>query len=155
MIFLGLFVVFWIAMTSALAYESGLIATIFLATFLGICQIFQVGFAPFDYIIHNPLSALIAVGVYFGLGVAFGVYKWVRFVYAEVAAAREAGGADKLRRSYSIPLKVRDHKARLMRWMGYWPFTFLWSLLHDPVEFVYNLISGGLQRISDRAFANV
>lgn len=50
--------------------------------------------------------------------------------------------------------KVRDHKADVMTWMTFWPWSLLWTLLNDPVrrffQHVYWQISAALQSISDR-----
>src|SRR5262249_48149703 len=30
--------------------------------------------------------------------------------------------------------KVRDHKADVLTWMAFWPWSLLWTLLNDPVR---------------------
>lgn len=51
------------------------------------------------------------------------------------------------------------HKARILTWMTYWPWSAAWTLLNDPVRraFVkaYGLVAGQLQRIADRAWEGV
>jgi uncharacterized membrane protein YgaE (UPF0421/DUF939 family) len=58
----------------------------------------------------------------------------------------------------TIP-QAREYKYDIMRWLGYWPFSLIWTLLSDFVKRVaraiYNIISGLLQDISDKIFADV
>lgn len=54
---------------------------------------------------------------------------------------------------------VRRHKARVMSWMMYWPWSGLWYLIHDFVkevfEHVYRLVHDIFQRISDYALRDI
>jgi hypothetical protein len=54
---------------------------------------------------------------------------------------------------------ARTNKSRIMMWMGYWPFSALWTMIDEPIKkafrAIYNYISSTLQRISDDAFANI
>ena len=56
----------------------------------------------------------------------------------------------------SLAPKVSDHKGRIMTWMCYWPWSFVWTMINDPVKKlfrqIYLRIQGLLQSISDRAF---
>jgi hypothetical protein len=49
--------------------------------------------------------------------------------------------------------KVREHKADIMTWMMFWPWSALWTLLNDPIrrffQHVYWRIANALQKISD------
>jgi hypothetical protein len=53
------------------------------------------------------------------------------------------------------PLAVK-HKARIVRWMSYWPWSLIGTVLKDPVRkafvSIYHNIQEHLQEISDRAF---
>ncbi len=67
--------------------------------------------------------------------------------------------ARKERRNLDVnPLAAR-HKARILRWMSYWPWSAAWTLLKDPVRkaflSVYYQIAERLQEISDKAFRGV
>lgn len=48
--------------------------------------------------------------------------------------------------------KPKDHKEQIMIWMMYWPWSFCWSVLHDPFKAIYRHIVGFLSHLSDRAF---
>src|SRR5690606_21834409 len=48
--------------------------------------------------------------------------------------------------------KAKDNKSRIMRWIGYWPTSMIWTLLDDfltrVVRTVYNHISTCFEKIS-------
>ena len=50
-----------------------------------------------------------------------------------------------------------DSKQDIMRWMSFWPFSMVWTLINDPVKKAFRAIYRGLQkslqRIADRAWA--
>lgn len=52
-----------------------------------------------------------------------------------------------------------EHKARILRWMTYWPWSATWTLVHDPVtrafRFCYRQIADLLQRISNHAYGDL
>jgi len=58
----------------------------------------------------------------------------------------------------NIP-QVRNYKYDILRWVGYWPFNVVWTLISDFVKriskAIYNMIQGWLQAISNRMFADV
>ena len=55
------------------------------------------------------------------------------------------------------PPQISDHKADYIRWMSYWPFSFIYTITHDFVRrvarAVYNAVSKYLQMISDWVFS--
>jgi hypothetical protein len=57
------------------------------------------------------------------------------------------------------PPQVRDHKAKIMRWMTFWVVSIIWSFINDFVKRVFRTIylrlSTFLQRISDNMFGNI
>lgn len=63
-----------------------------------------------------------------------------------------------VRVSRHVPL-ASEHKARIMTWMSYWPWSAAWTLVNDPVRrmfrAIYHEIAGQLQRIADRAWKGV
>ncbi len=52
--------------------------------------------------------------------------------------------------------RARDNKGRIMTWMVYWPWSFVWTMIDDPIrkffKMIYNRIQGVLESISERAF---
>lgn len=51
---------------------------------------------------------------------------------------------------------VRSNKSRIMTWMGYWPWSMVWTIINDPIKrafkAIYNRIHNTLQAISNNAF---
>ena len=60
--------------------------------------------------------------------------------------------------SFEKPL-LRHNKRRIIMWMGYWPFSMLWTVINDPVRKlfrqVYHSIEGILQRIADHVWKDI
>ena len=46
----------------------------------------------------------------------------------------------------------KKHKERIVIWMTYWPWSFLWTMLNDPFKAAYRRVLGLLKRISEGAF---
>lgn len=63
------------------------------------------------------------------------------------------------REELCTPPLVRDHKSRIMRWIGYWPINALTWAFNDMirrfVKMVYEAIHDWLQAVSNRVFASV
>ncbi len=55
--------------------------------------------------------------------------------------------------------RARSNKARIMRWMSFWPISMIWSFLDDFVKRVfktiYQRIAGFLQRMADNMFGKL
>jgi hypothetical protein len=58
----------------------------------------------------------------------------------------------------SIP-QARNHKYRILEWIGYWPFSVIHTLLSDFVKrisrAIYNMIQGWFQAISNKIYADM
>jgi len=129
-------------------------------------------FSPLPWIAQNPWSSALYVAAYFAVGTAWSVLKWYFWLlksrrrldeirtehqgttsYEASVILKNAGLASK------VPPKVGDHKARIMGWMMLWPASMVWTVLNDPVRWVfeeiYARIGGGLQRISNHVFRDV
>lgn len=46
----------------------------------------------------------------------------------------------------------KKHKRRILIWMTYWPWSFLWTMLNDPFKAAYQWVLGLLRKISVGAF---
>lgn len=135
---------------------------------------------PLHAFLAHPVVSAGAVIAYFLIGVGWGVVKWWAFCtalrdgYAELRAdymqrngwaesdlndTRRRDMVSTLRRQFefNLPPQIRQHKARTITWMVYWPMSLLWTALNDPIRrlynWAYNVISDVLQSISGRAFA--
>jgi hypothetical protein len=137
----------------------------------------------FKVILGHPLRTLELVALYFVLGAVWGVVKWVFYLKDNLSRYNEARVeflkdkrademtpelaskfqdylANNYRRSERVEInpQVAEHKEDILRWMTYWPFSGLWTIINDPVRKLFKVafasIQGGLQKLSDRMFRN-
>lgn len=58
-------------------------------------------------------------------------------------------------KSPSKPL-AKEHKGKIVAWACYWPWSFLWTLLNDPVKrlflTIFKYFQEAFQRVADRHF---
>jgi hypothetical protein len=152
------------------------LATLFALQFLGDVKIL-------GYVVEHPWTiALGAIG-YFAVGTCWSVVKWwfyvreQRTLYDELRSAflrvhgferqsampeelqstwRECLAAAESRRKLDVRPLVARHKAHVVRWMSYWPWSLFWTVLKDPVRkaflSTYYHLAEYLQEVSDRAF---
>ena len=132
----------------------------------------------FHYMKGNPFYFLTYAGIYVLAGLIWSVLKWWRYVAKirrEYDAARvrfcelhrldpaaplplrfKALWQENSERDFGEPPQVTEHRGDIIRWMTYWPFSLLWTILNDPVrrlfEFLYNLVGAKMQAISDQLF---
>lgn len=56
-------------------------------------------------------------------------------------------------------VKVRYNKARITAWIGYWPWSLLWTLIDDPIrkmaEWLYATFKGWYEALQANAFKGV
>lgn len=118
------------------------------------------------------ISTLLSlVVVYLFIGALWSVAKWLFFLWEAKAwyTKNKARMDDDLKRGYfegnryfrdhkDFPPRAARHKAQIMLWIAYWPFSMVWTLLNDPitraVKAIYNALGGLMQRMSDRVFAD-
>jgi hypothetical protein len=175
-----------IALIVLLEWDQGAIATLTLIATLGLLQ-FLGDVNLFGYVIEHPLTiALGAVG-YFVAGTFWSIAKWWFYVreqrglYDELRSAFvRVHGLDpqgtlpeslqpqwqqcltvarKNGRHLDVHPLAAHHKAGIVRWMSYWPWSLVWTVLKDPVRkaflSIYHQIQAHLQEISDRAFKGI
>ncbi len=169
-----------------LEWRKGTLATLtFLVTLLLLQSLGDVNL--FGYAIAHPWTVVVGAVVYFVLGTGWAVVKWWFYVrkqrawYDELRAAfLRLHGLDprsalpeelqatwqrclERARKSGRPLEVRPlaarHKAYIVHWMAYWPWSLTWTLLKDPVRqaclTIYHSLAEYLQEMSDRAFRGV
>lgn len=142
-------------------------------------------FNPFAWVWANSgLVILLAIG-YVLVGIVYSGAKWVLWNYTisrklkaykpdwmkaqprrdyESLADYEARFFETAKYKLNLPSdeispRVRNNKSRIMTWMVYWPFSFVWTVLKDPFRIVYDLayawMGGTLQSLSDRVYRDV
>jgi hypothetical protein len=169
-----------------LEWEQGTVATLSLvATLLALQFLSDLNLA--GHAIHYPWTVVLGILGYFAVGTGWTIVKWWFYVreqradYDELRAAflRVQGyerdspmpenlrsqwqwclaSARKERRRLDVHPLAAGHKAQIVRWMSYWPWSATWTLLKDPVRkaflSIYHQIADYLQEISDKAFRGV
>lgn len=109
---------------------------------------------PLAWVFQNTSTFLTALGGYLVIGVLWSVAKWwfynlgVRDRFEErrtdwlKSHKAENLSDEKVREQFfrdnadlrDFPPRLSRHKSRIMLWMGYWPFSALWTLVNDPVK---------------------
>jgi hypothetical protein len=169
-----------------LEWDQGAIATLTLAASLLALQLLG-DVDIYGYVIHHPWTIVLGAVGYFAAGTGWAIVKWWFYVreqrgwYDELRAAflrtqgfESAGSmppelqhpwqqcvvsARRERRKLDVNPLATGHKARILRWMSYWPWSATWTLLKDPVRkaflSIYYQIAQHLQQMSDKAFHGV
>jgi hypothetical protein len=61
-------------------------------------------------------------------------------------------------RTLRVKPQASDNKARIVAWMSFWPFSFIGTVLNDPIRrlfnFLFNQFKALYQRMSDHVFRN-
>lgn len=134
------------------------LATIIFFVLFGFWGVLPGGGSLLSLLAANPVLIIgLAVG-FFALGTVWAVIKWWFYVRNlaekrrdQIARYGKESGYNTIRK----PL-VRDNKSRIMTWMCFWPFSFIWTMINDPVRriftAIYMRIKDRLQKISDDAF---
>jgi hypothetical protein len=136
----------------------------------------------FSAIAAHPWKTLEWVLVYFLTGTVWGLIKWFVFLHKQLAKYQEArdkflkeNNATDLtpalaakfldyldryltRALIPIPPKASEHKGAIIRWMSYWPFSVVGSILNDVVRkawnHVYNILVSTYDRVAAYVFRN-
>lgn len=137
-----------------------------------------------EWIAANPLQIVLAIVVYILAGTGWSLGKWFLFVVdrkekliefkdewlrenpegdfkayfnSDKIIYREGKNAH-IRQHYGVP-EPRDHKVRILGWMGWWPWSLLNALLFEffkrVFQHVYNSLAGVFRRIAKRVYGDV
>jgi hypothetical protein len=105
------------------------------------------------------LSELAAwLGGYIVIGMGWTVFKWWLHV---ARIRREISSLDFSRIDNWKFSELKDsvnpssNKAKITKWGVYWPWSVLWSSIHDVVEAVYNTLLGTYERIAAGTLAEL
>lgn len=149
----------------------GVISSVLLLKFFGDVNI------P-GMIVSNPINALYFSVGYLVLGTVWSLAKWWFFVrearesfdsmkkewflnrgrYANVPESDEKRNQEFKKHigSRDFRPKASKEKSRIMTWMCWWPWSFVWTLINDPVKraftAIFNKFKSAFDSISNRAF---
>jgi hypothetical protein len=144
-----------------------LVALLALAFLQWVC-----GVPILTFMFSNPLYFVVGVILYVGTGVGWSFAKWYFFVAKKMRTYFECRTdyqnqrcvhpgtlenptpvADPVelsrlceRRGIEVPpIDARKYKWRIIQWMTYWPWSFVWTMFDDPIRQLGNWIFEELQ----------
>lgn len=162
-----------VVITALIENESGAWATLLsIAVVVVASIIFK--FSILAAIKLHPGLFLTYIAGYLVIGIAWSLAKWYLFLRKKLVEYRTdkalfmkkigvtflspEENSKFMTGYYEIPTAA-NHKSDLIRWVSYWPFSVLGTLLHDFVynlyEHIYGYLQGTYQRISDMMFKEV
>lgn len=111
-----------------------------IAGFIAMCiMVFKI-FTTNDLLVlwqNNRGLVIGSVITYVFLGILWSIYKWKLY----------CGNYYRRNSSRVSNLLVSEHKDRVSAWMMYWPFSFVWYILNDPIVAFYNFLYYKLQKV--------
>lgn len=141
--------------------------------------------ALFTWVLAHPLGAVKYVVYYFLIGSAWGVAKWYFYCIKLRSIARDVktfflndkkiSGTEipdtmkddfikvvvnsRHYHDYKFPPQAMDHKSDWLMWATYWPISCAWTMINQPVkyvfEFVYAHLGGMMQKIANMVFKDI
>ena len=144
------------------------------------------GVNPLVWSATNPFLTIFIVVLYFVAGTWWGWTKWRLHVRAQKRKSNDLKEAFLIERKIpyridapipaelhgewvtflkqrglprSLAPAVKQNKARILAWMSYWPVSFVWTMIDDPVyrlfQSMYYRISENLQKYANEEFKNI
>jgi hypothetical protein len=137
------------------------------------------GWSLLELVIMNPALTVSLSFFYILTGIAWSLVKWGHFVGKikdkYIAARKDWKTGESLYKDYdlagfkfyfkrywenqSIPPLASENKNRILTWMIYWPFSFLWTIIDEPFKKAFELLFNSIKRlyqwISDGIFEGV
>jgi hypothetical protein len=175
--FWALLVVSTVVLIALVEYEQGTWATVTLLIVMGLLQ-FKGDIKVFNFIGEHPMRSCLYLLAYFAAGAIWSIIKWWFYVrktregYDEKKKEfLEQNGVsvmnDSLKnkwkstcayQSYGIPDSLQ-HKAKIVTWMTYWPWSLVWTMINDPIrrafDDIYRLLRSQYQKIADKAYGDI
>jgi hypothetical protein len=144
---------------STVVFIGGIVAYYFLVSSEDISNLW-------NYIKTHPAGVIGYFVSYIIVGILWSVGKWYFFlknkreyiveIRKQQASYPHHNGHEV--GSISIP-QAKDHKAKILTWMHYWPVSAFWTLLNEPIKKLFrNLLSyleGHYNRMASKVFAGV
>ena len=183
--FYVLLTIFVVIMLALVEYDNGWASVWTVAIFaLVVSQVTT--FPLFTWLMANPFGALELAAYYFMLGAVWGIVKWYFYCLKLSGVAKDAKmlflnkegvtgndiPKDKRKKFISeltrydsaytdnhFPPQAMAHKSDWLMWATYWPFSFFWTMLNQPIkyiwEFIYSHLGSVMQNISDKVFKGI
>ena len=109
---------------------------------------------PFMAVWYNLKEIAVFVMAYGLIGILWSFIRWGIYVRKEAKKARAEGAKSRPTHTYAS-----YNKARIISWIGHWPFsvigTFFGEFLKGVLVWIYNQLSGVYEKMGNRAFAGM
>ena len=106
---------------------------------------------PFALVWQNLGAIILFFFGYFIVGGVWSLFKWYLYLTNVRTEMKEYGKKERPHNSYA-----RNNKARIMAWIGHWPFsivgTFFGDFLYRIGRTIYNYLGGTYERIEKAVF---
>jgi hypothetical protein len=145
-----------IAVFAFIDHDDGVGATGSLALFFVLLHRFG-DIKAISFVMANPYRILGWLALYFALGTLWSFAKW----WFHCRAQRDLYNEYKKdnRGKFNLPHKpsAADSKDMILRWMTFWPWSMIWTLINDPIKKafreIYSKLQTQFQKIADKAWA--
>lgn len=160
-----LFAALVICLVWASAIEEPIFAGVALAIYVGIAW-FVFGTNPLMWIYDNPGSALVAFGLYAGIGLFWAMFKWRNFIVSMSAVIdhakkkwvegnpSESFTKEAFMDSDQFPVEIwlSRNKSRIVNWIWMWPFSAVSYIAYDMLRhfftWIFDMASGLFRKIT-------
>ena len=102
------------------------------------------------WMLQNPLSSLLLFVSYFAVGTIWCFVKWYYFLLD----TRDVLEEGQLISADDVPT-AKDHKRDIVRWISYWPFSFIWWVVGDFITRIARAIFERIQRLLNKMSLSV
>ena len=98
-------------------------------------------------------SLLIGTAVYVGAGIAWSVWRWIKYVKETVESYNEKKGGkldDYTKSSIKDAVSVSRNKSKITAWIAYWPWSAFWNITGDFFKMIYENMKAVYQKIANK-----
>jgi hypothetical protein len=102
------------------------------------------------------LGVLKYVGGYIAVGILWSIFKWmatVRKVRNEIKDDPQPSDYNKA--NWRRRVDPSGNKGKITTWGIYWPFSMIWTVIHDAVDHIWQAMLSTFRRISAGAIADL
>lgn len=106
-----------------------------------------------NYIATYPGVVIAGFVMYLMLGIGWSILKWKMWINDFIK--KNKGNVEMMRKnfaagkSFNTPIDIDPswNNSRIISWMGYWPFSFGWFIIHKPFTRLYNWLFEELTKV--------
>lgn len=151
---LGIFIVLCLIDAALVENESATFGTALMVIGTAVLVWLAGGLNPFVLVWQNFGAVLLFFVGYFVAGGVWSLFKYYLYLTNVRDDMKEHGKTERPRNTYMV-----NNKAKLMAWIGHWPFsiigTFFGDFLYRIGRTIYNHLGGAYERIEKHVFGDM